>query len=139
MFVPQSVVYHLGSGTWKKKQFRFKKDYLIHRNHWIIIFKNYSPATWWRIVPVKALLELMAIANFLFVNPARAAAIVKANVWIVSHLPLMWKRNREIARLRKVPDREIMARMVRTSIALHYFVWKDRTRFLDFIPSIKTY
>ena len=138
-FVPQSVVYHLGSGTWKKKEYHFKKEYLTHRNHWIIIFKNYSPATWWRIVPVKALLELLALANFLFANPTKAAAIVKANLWILFHPFFLLKQNREIARLRKVPDTEIMAHMINTSIALHYFVWKKRTRFRDFIPFIKAY
>ena len=90
-------------------------------------------------MPVKALLELLALANFLFGNPTKAAAIVKANLWILFHAFFLLKQNREIARLRKVPDAEIMAHMINTSIALHYFVWKRRTCFRDFIPFINAY
>ncbi|MCU0787759.1 MAG: glycosyltransferase family 2 protein [Verrucomicrobia bacterium] len=137
--VPQSVVYHVGSGAWGNKRLQSRKEYLLHRNHWIILFKNYTPKTWLRVFPVKLLLESLAFARFLLTSPSRSLAILKANFWILSHLPLLWRKNREIMKLRTQTDAAIMQRMVHVSIAWHYFVLGSRRTFADFVAFIERY
>jgi GT2 family glycosyltransferase len=137
--VPKSVVYHVGSGAWGKRRLQARKEYLLHRNHWIILFKNYSPPTWLRVFPMKLLLEGLAFGRFLFTNPARSLAILKANLWILGHLPLLWRRNREIMKLRTQTDGAIMRRMVGVSIAWHYFVLRSQRTFAGFVRHIQDY
>jgi len=133
LFVPRSIVYHLGSATMARKPFRYRKEYLTHRNHWIILFKNYRPGTWWRIFPVKLFLEALACIYFLPSHTRKSLAIFHAGLWVLSHPLLLLRKNREVARLRRIPDRLIMRRMIRASIALRYFLFKQR-RFQDFVP-----
>ncbi len=134
-YVPESVVYHLGSATMARKQFRYRKEYLTHRNHWIILAKNYCPGTWWRILPPKFVLELMACVYFLPRQPRKSLAIVHAALWFFAHPLGMWRKNREINRLRRVSDREMMRRMIRVSLALQFFLLKKR-HFQDYVPYI---
>jgi hypothetical protein len=132
-YVPRSVIFHKGSGTWGARRHYFRKEYLIHRNHWIILFKNYSLRTWCRIFPTKILLELMAFARFLFGNPVKSLAILKANLWILSHLRWLLHQRREIESLRKRSDREVQGKMINSSTAWHYFVLRRRWRFSDYV------
>jgi GT2 family glycosyltransferase len=137
--VPRSVIYHVGSGAWGQRRLQARKEYLLHRNHWIILFKNYAPATWPRIFPMKLLLEAMAFLRFLAGQPSRSWAILKANGWILGHLPVLWRQNREIMKLRRHSDAAIMRRMIRTSIAWHFFVRRNKRTFDQFIPYIRDY
>lgn len=134
-YVPQAVVHHLGSATMARKEFRYRKEYLTHRNHWIILIKNYSPGTWWRILPVKFLLETVAGVYFLPKYPRKLPAVMHAALWVLCHSPTLWRKNREVALLRRLTDRQIMRRMIRVSIALHYWVLRKR-RFAEYVRYI---
>jgi len=140
VYVPTSVVYHLGSATMGdlNKGFKFSKIFLLHRNGWTTVLKNYSIKTWFRIVPMKILLELIAFLRFLHVQPARSAAILTANLWILVHPFSAFKKNRRTARLRKVSDREIMRGMIKRNIPLSYFI-SGKKKFSDYLLFIEDY
>jgi len=132
-YAPKSIIFHKGSVSWKKNRERsLKKVYLIHRNHWIILFKNYSREMWWRIFPMKVILEGINLARFLLTKPAEGAAIVKANLWILTNLKNLIIENKKISKLKKISDEEIMKKMISKSTALNYFI-SGRKKFKDYV------
>jgi GT2 family glycosyltransferase len=137
-YVPESVIYHLGSATMTRRQFRYRKEYLTHRNHWIILVKNYEVRTWWRIFPVKLLLEVLAAVRFLPTQPRKSVAIVHAALWVLWHPLLLWRKNRELTRFRRIRDWQMFRRMIRTSIALQYFILGKR-RFPEYVRYIEEF
>lgn len=106
--IHSSIIYHLGTGSRGKKKLRFKKEFLIHRNHWIALFKNYERKTWFRIMPFKIFLETVAFFGFLFKKPISSAAVLKANIWIATHIYLLNKMNKQTTKIRKINDKEMI-------------------------------
>ena len=139
LFVPKSVIYHLGAGSWGRKKLQFKKNYLMHRNHWIILFKNYSKRTWLKIMPVKAILEAMAFFGFSFKQPIKSLAIAKANLWIIINPFNLLQMNKEITKIRKIDDKTLMNKMIRKSVAFDHFVLRNKRKFNDYAKYIKDY
>lgn len=139
LVVPDSVVYHLGSASWGKKEYEFRKEYLHHRNHWIPLFKNYSKKTWVRILPFRYFLDLLTLGGFLIKRPKKSFAVVLAQLWVLFNFVGLFKKNRWISSLRKVPDREIMTRMIKTSVALRYFLLGEGREFKDYVRYIEKY
>ena len=123
---PQSVIYHLSGGSLPAGDFR--KMYLNHRNSQLMLWKNYSLGTLLRIWPARLALEAAALAKALASrNWEWARAIVHAGLWLAEHPAAVWRKHRETQRLRKVPDRRIMAAMRRGSIAVDYYIRGVRT------------
>lgn len=139
VFVPDSVIYHLGSASWGKKECNFKKEYLHQRNHWIPLFKNYSMKNWFRILPIKLFLEFITAFGFMFSNPRKSLASVMANFWVAGNFGFLVRKNRRVALLRKIPDEKIMRKMIKTSVALHYFLSGSRKNFGDYQGFIEDY
>jgi len=137
VYVPTSVIHHLGEATSGKKQFKFKKVYFLHRNVWITSLKNYSVKNWWKIVPARLFLESSAFLRFLFSEPSRSLAIAKANLWVLFNISLILKKNKEISKLRKVSDEEIQKRMVNKSVLIGYLFGKRK--FVDYEGHILDY
>ena len=120
--VPKSVIYHLGSATTGTDSRKFEKEYLLHRNVFVTLLKNYSRKTWFRIVPIKFGLEMIALFAFLFKEPKKSLAIGAANLWILLNIGKIIKKNKRISKLRKVSDKDIMNMMVKRSIVWKYFL-----------------
>ncbi len=139
IFVPDSVIYHLGSASWGKKEYNFKREYLHQRNHWIPLFKNYSMKNWFRILPVKLFLEFITAFGFMFSNPRKSLASVMANFWVAGNFGRLVKKNRGVSSLRKISDEEMMRKMIKTSVALHYFLSRRRKSFRDYLGFIEDY
>ena len=123
--VPSSIIYHIGGVTSNKNP--YQKEYLLHRNTFITLLKNYSRETWWRVVPIKICLEMIDFFVFLLFDPLRSLATLNANIWILFNLPKIIKKNKEVSKLRKVEDKEIMKRMVNKSVVLGYFLSGKKT------------
>ena len=136
--VPEAKVYHLGSGSWGEKKLAFKKDYLLFRNHFLVMLKNYERKTWKRVVPMKIILEKIAFLRFLFSKPRTAMAIASANLWILRNSGKIIKKNEDVSRLRKVSDEDLMKGMVKASAALQYPLGKKKL-FRDFIKYLENY
>ena len=131
-YVPTSIVCHYGGASSQrgKVKINFKMAYLLHRNHMITLLKNYSIKSWFRIIPIKIILEFMAIGGFLFSNPARSIGILKSFWWVLTHPRLILKKHNEVQKLRKVSDKEIMKKMSKKSTAIGYWIfgkkkWSD--------------
>ena len=139
LYVPKAVIYHLGSKSWGEKRLKFTKIYLIHRNHWIILFKNYEVKTWFKILPMKALLEGIAFFGFLFKEPKRSLAIAKVGWWILTHPAILLKLNKEVSKLKKVSDNETMDKMIRKSVAFDYHVLGNKRKFNDYAKFIRNF
>ena len=121
--VPSSVIYHLGKGTsGKNKKTSFFSEYLLHRNHTVMLMKNYSLKSLSYILPAKTFLEMITFFAFLIKKPSKSYAILKSILWIFLNFPLIVRKHREVRKIRKISDKEIMKKMMRTSIALQYFL-----------------
>jgi GT2 family glycosyltransferase len=138
MYNPKSVVYHLGSATMNREEYNFKKIYLTHRNTFITILKNYSMRTWWKILPVKIVLEIVAFLRFLISEPKRALAILRANFDVFNNIIKIIKKNRSIQKFRKMDDSQVMRLMVKRTIVMDYFLF-GRKKFSDYSKFIEDY
>lgn len=123
---PGSVIYHLSGGSLPAGNFR--KMYLNHRNSLLMLWKNYSLPTLMLIWPVRLILETMALAKALSSgNLEWAKAIIQAALWLHENPRKVLIKHRQIQKIRKVGDREVMKRMYPGSIAIKYFLMGKRT------------
>lgn len=128
-YAPRSVIYHLGRGTAGTK---IKTWYWLHRNHSILLLKNYSLRTIIKILPWKLILEIMAFTVFLFKDYKRSLGILLAWLWIISHPFNIIKRHNEIQKIRKVSDKEIVKKMLKGSVAIGHFI-RGKKFFQEFV------
>ncbi len=128
-YVPKSVIYHLGRGTAGKK---IKTWYWLHRNHSILLLKNYSLKNLIKILPIKVLLEIMAFFAFLFKDYKRSVGIFCGWSWILFHPFNILKRHNKIQKMRKISDEKIIKRMLKGSTAINYFI-KRKKFFPEFL------
>jgi len=129
--IPRSEIYHWGKATTDKIGTDAKKgafyEYMIHRNHVLILLKNYA---WWNllwVIPCKLMLEAMAFVAFFRKNRSKSWGIMKGLWWIMTHPHTIWKMRREAQKVRKVPDRVVMKKMLKTSVALESFLLKHNS------------
>ncbi|MCD4693961.1 hypothetical protein K8R62_01235, partial [bacterium] len=134
MFAHKPKLYHVGSGSWSKKP--FKSKYLLHRNHILILFKNYSFKNLMWIIPIKFSLEIISMFNFLFKkNWNESAAVVLSLAWILTHPIFIYQKHKKTQEIRNIGDKNIMKKMLKTSVAIQYFLHKKK-RFKDYIRYI---
>jgi GT2 family glycosyltransferase len=103
LYVPQAVVYHVGSAsTGKTSPFAI---YHGHRNMVWTFFKNMPGPLLWGYLPLHILLNLTFVASFLL--KGRGPAILRAK-WDALHgLPAILRKRRQIQASRKAAVREI--------------------------------
>lgn len=124
--VPAALVYHLSGGSLPAGNYH--KMYLNHRNSLLMLWKNYSLATLAWVWPARLALEALALAKALSArNWEWSRAILQAGLWLAGHPALIWRKHRDTQRLRRAPERAIVAAMYRGSIALRYFLGGVRT------------
>jgi len=128
-YAPKAIIYHLGRGTSGEK---IKTWYWLHRNHIILLLKNYSFLTLLEIMPVKMLLELLAFGGFLFKDYKRSIGILWGWLWVITHPFNIIKRHNKVQRIRKVSDKEIIKQMLNGSVALRHFI-KCKKFFPEFL------
>lgn len=89
--VPESVVYHLGGGTLSYVSPR--KTYLNFRNGLTLLLKNEKSLKLFWLLPVRAILDLVAAVRFLLVGEAgNAKAVFRAMFYNVTHLGKAWRK-----------------------------------------------
>ncbi len=128
-YVPSSVIYHLGRGTSGTK---IKTWYWLHRNHSILLLKNYSLKSLLKIMPAKLILEAMAFFAFLFKDYKRSFGIFFGWLWVIFHPINVIKRHNQIQRIRKISDKEIIKKMLKGSTAIEHFIMKKKL-FQEFV------
>ena len=60
-FVPQSTIRHFGSASWK---WSGEKFYLLERNRWLVLLKNYSIGTLLKLFPSLIIIEVFMLGFF---------------------------------------------------------------------------
>ncbi len=96
-FIPTSVVYHYGSGTMSK--FKYKKIYLHHRNHLLLILKNLTPRELILYLPFRIMLDYVAIGYYIIDNKifVNALMVVLAHMRVISLIPHVLNRRKHIS------------------------------------------
>jgi hypothetical protein len=126
---PRAVIWHR-SGFTLGAEAPLKK-YLNHRNSLLMFLTNYKPLLTAYLLPIRILLDWMALAfSLLKFDFGRAGAILKAHGWILVHPRIISRRRRLVKELRRVPDTEIMQRLYRGSVALGFYLF--RKNYSDF-------
>ena len=103
-YVPETVIHHHGSAHWKWSPEVF---YLLERNRWLVLLKNYSTKTLFRLFPSLIIIELAMLAFFtskgiLLKKLQSYGSILKLG----SHIR---KEHTMIDQKRKFTDNEIMS------------------------------
>lgn len=122
---PDSVVYHYGGFSLKADS--FKKAYLNHRNQLVMMLKNVSAGRLCRVFPVRLCFELANVLLLLKGNWKHPLAALCGIGWVLAHPLSVYRRRKEAQARRRVPEREVVARMFRGSVVFGYFVRGVRT------------
>ncbi|MCH9007741.1 glycosyltransferase family 2 protein [candidate division KSB1 bacterium] len=119
--VPQSEIFHNSGSTLTPDS--FKKVYLNHRNSLVMLLKNYELNNVLWIVPVRVILELVAILySVLKLDFVRVRAVLLAFVSVLFGLPKTLRKRADVQKTRRVSDAAIFSKMYRGSIVVDYFV-----------------
>ena len=136
LYVPKSIIYHLGSATWAKTKFKAKKQFLIHKNQWIMLAKNYSAKSLSFILPSVIFLDIIAFFAFLIGKPHKSMGILNSFIWAIANIMFLIKKSKENLKIREKSDREIMKKMIKTSTALQYYLL-GKKEFKDYLNYIE--
>lgn len=111
-FVPRAVVYHYGERSWRQR--RFLKIFLIHRNHYWFLAKNYPASFFVRILLIKIYLDLAAFFWYLIHSdlPAVLSGILGSIIGLTMS-PFFFSFQTKKIKLEGILDR---------SVAIDYFV-----------------
>lgn len=104
LYVPQSVVKHVGSGTTGGQHSDFA-TYHGHRNLVWTFVKDMPGILFWLFLPLHVLLNLLSV--IWLVSRGQGRVILRAKRDAIRGLPKMWRKRREIQKLRIVSIGEI--------------------------------
>ena len=102
-YVPQSIIYHAESFSFKWKPFKF---FLLERNRQYCIRTHYSKKTFYKILPELILVEIAVLVFY----TAKGLLIqkIKANLNIIQNRKKIKEKYNEIHKYKKIQDREIV-------------------------------
>jgi GT2 family glycosyltransferase len=121
LYVPQAIVYHVGSASTGKIS-----DFVIYHGHRNLVwtyFKNMPGSLFWRYLPLHFLMNLFFIISFTF--KGKGLAILRAKIDAFRRLPAIIRTRRQIQNTRKTPVDEIWQAMNKDLFAPY---WASRQR-----------
>jgi GT2 family glycosyltransferase len=121
LYVPQAVVYHIGSASSGKLS-----DFVIYHGHRNLVwtyFKNMPGTLFWYYLPLHLLMNLFFI--FSFALKGRGTAILRAKIDAFSRLPDIIRTRRQIQSSRRITYRQIQQVMSKELFAPY---WASRQR-----------
>lgn len=104
LYLPQSVAHHVGSGTTGGQHSDFSV-YHGHRNLVWTFVKNMPGALFWLLLPLHVALNFVTILWFAL--RGQGAVILRAKRDAVFGIPKMWRKRRQIEKVRVVSVRNI--------------------------------
>jgi len=123
---PQGTVYHWAGAALSAD--RIRKMYLNHRNSLAMLIKNYSMGRLLRRLPVRILLDWIALAvSPLKGEPKRSVAIVWAHCHCLLTLPHLLRKRAKVQRIRQVDDAALDHVILPLSIVRRYHFEKQTT------------
>ncbi len=120
VYVPKSVVYHLGGATLKKlnKVLVVRTDIRSRRNQVVMMIKNYDLKNIVKYVPVRIIVNMIIVSFISITNPIEATKVLKGYRDSIK-LREIWVEHLRIQKyIRKVPDDVVMKHMLETKLAL---------------------
>jgi GT2 family glycosyltransferase len=117
-------IYHYSGYTLRGDNQR--KMYLNHRNNLIMMIKNYSGLRLMLLLPLRLVMEVMTIlTDLLFWEGKRARAVVNALIDLTKQIGPIRRKRKQVQKLRRVSDRQIMKNMYPGSIVFAHFLRKQ--------------
>lgn len=130
--VPSSVVHHHSGFSLPPST--FQKTYLNHRNNLVTLIKNLPAGRLAAVMPVRAVLDLLAIAGYLARGDLRLAPAPLAGLlWCVFH-PRNLARRRRASRALCQPGADARTDGVFAGSLLSHYYLRGRRRSLELIP-----
>lgn len=125
VYVPTSIVYHYGGAVLGKNL--AKKMFFIHRNHLILILKNWQTSNLLILIIPRILLDVASIFYYLFTGYWEVSlSVIKAYLSLFLLIPSIIKlRIKTQAKLKRRAINENMP-IYKGSVVLDYFLLKKR-------------
>jgi GT2 family glycosyltransferase len=120
LLIPTSVVYHVGSASYRKYSAGISERTPFHatKNHLSTLIKNYSLKNLLRYLPISVFLRLAKIIIHIYSRDYRIAfADIQGIVWIFQNLKHLYSKRIRVQRsIRQVSDVYLMKYMMRPSL-----------------------
>lgn len=113
-FLPSAIVYHARGGTVGRTYFeRIKNVEWYTRNHLVTLIKNYQVRNLIKILPIVIAIEVLKILYLLIIkrNHRLAFAALKGIFQVVKDYRIILQKRKEVQRIRKISDEEVMKMM----------------------------
>jgi GT2 family glycosyltransferase len=110
-YVPESILYHIrNEGTRRDGELALRAQYLVHRNRWLVLFKNMSMGTflWFSLLMLPWDLRTSARSLKAFITERRSPVEFRARLDALRMVPRFWGKRRKIQQMRLVDDREVV-------------------------------
>lgn len=132
LYVPDSIVYHFGGGVLGKNQ--GKRMVFIHRNHLILMLKDWETKTLILLFGPRVLMDVLAFFYYLFTGYlSSAAAVIKAYMSLFTMIPHIYKARKETQK-KILPKNRSLQPIYKGSIVWDYFIG-DKKTFVDIFKS----
>ena len=138
VFVPQAKIYHYGEKTASK--YPFRKYYYFHRNHNILLMKNYAWSSLVRVLPKKFILDGIMAGYFMLIGQwKRSLCVIAATITLPFYMRRTLTLRKKTQHLRRRDEREIWNMLYPKNIALSLFIRgrKSFTELLGESPSFR--
>ncbi len=123
--IPSSVVYHKNAVT--LPMFSRRKQYLNHRNSLLMVLSNYSLPLTLYMIPIRLALELVAaLYAIVRLDLNHLLGIIQAQVWLLAHPHVIWKRRRKVKQIRTVKDKKVLPWLYWGSVVFDYYIRRKK-------------
>ena len=124
--IPNSTIYHKNAVT--LPMFTRMKQYLNHRNSYLMVLSNYSLPITLYLAPIRFTLELVAaLYAIVRLDLNHLLGIIQAQLWILFHPHVIIHRRKKVKQVRKIKDKKIFKRLYWGSVVLDYYIRRKKT------------
>jgi GT2 family glycosyltransferase len=125
--IPDSVIYHFAGATIKADS--FKKIYWNHRNGIFTLIKNLEKGNLAKTLVVRYLLDVINVLHATIgqLDFKHAYAIIKSHTWLIFNLKMMFRKRKEVQKVRVVSDKEYNFLMYNKILVFDYFLRAKKT------------
>jgi GT2 family glycosyltransferase len=123
---PRGVVYHHSGAALSAD--RYRKMYYNHRNGLVMLLKNYSVISLFKYLPIRIFLDWLTVLMSPFQGQyKRSFAVIAAHLFVLIHLPGIWRKHVRVQRLRRISDNDLASVIFPGSIVYRYYLLKQKT------------
>ena len=124
--IPNSTLYHKNAVT--LPMFTRMKQYLNHRNSYLMVLSNYSLPITLYLAPIRFALELVAaLYAIVRLDLNHLLGIIQAQLWILFHPHVIFHRRKKVRQIRKIKDKKVFQRLYWGSVVFDYYIRRKKT------------